>query len=234
MNKKKWILFAVYIALGVAGALTLVFCRNTVSLNFVKEECSTFGLTMLAYLKWLIIPLSLIGICCLSLIPNLFGKYTLSKVIIVLIFLALAGLAFYYNFFVNADWGGTTISKIFNAIGYILNYVAILAWVGLISLIPLLIINDDKASASISLITILFSAFLMACSGHISYIGNGAFGWGILNITIGFFATVMPIVIAINLFKTRNDIIMMRRAEIEKYSAYNQDNNQQDDNQQGE
>lgn len=209
-SKRKWILLVVYILAGIGGILILVLGRNFLSLNFVTEECRTFGLTMLAYLKWLLIPLSLIGISFLAAIPSLFKLRTLAKVLVVLVFLALAGLSFYYNFFVNADWSGNTLSKIFNTIGYILNYVSILSWVVLVSLIPLFVINGDYASPAMSIFTILASAFLMACSGHISFIvsqGGSSFGWGLLNVMLGLISALMPIFMAYTLFKVRNESV---------------------------
>lgn len=204
--RKKWILFSIYVLLGVGGVLTLVLARDYLSLNFVADECKTFGLTMLAWLKWLIIPAALLAASFLTLIPTLFKMPKFSKALIFVEFLALAGVAFWLTFFVNANWTGGTLSKIFNTIGYIINYAWIIAWIVLIVLFPLMIVNDLKEYAVMSAGSIAFSAFLMACSGHISVIGQGKFWWGLLNLLVGGMALVLPIIMAVTLYKSRNEI----------------------------
>ena len=211
--RKKWILFSIYVLLGVGGVLTLVLARDYLSLNFVADECKTFGLTMLAWLKWLIIPVALLAASFLTLIPSLFRMPKFSRASILVEFLALAGVAFWLTFFVNANWTGSTLSKIFNTIGYIINYAWIIAWIVLIVLFPLMIVNDLKEYAVMSAGSIAFSAFLMACSGHISVIGQGKFWWGLLNLLVGGMALVLPIIMAVTLYKSRNEISVDKISE---------------------
>lgn len=201
MEREDIIQLIIYSLLGIGGILTIVFTRNIATLNFVATECQTFGGAMLAFARWLIIPLSAVAISFLTLIPSLFDLEVVSKVLIVLELLALAALAAYYTFYVNADWSVSTLAKVLNTIAYIISFVWILAWMILVIFIPLLIVEQEIGAAVIAFLTIVFTGFLMGCAGHMQVLINGKLAYSIPLFITQAVAAVGPIVIVVMLYK---------------------------------
>lgn len=195
-NRRKLLLTLLILALFVGGILIICFCWNIASFK-MEPDGNSFEDAMIAFAKWLIIPLCVVMISSITILPIIIYDNEKMARLLTIIFeiLAVAGSVYLY-FFTSRfgfKWPDGILNQILYIIPIILSFGSLLVITLMCVAIPLAFgVNFEISYGVYALIAIIAIPFLNVCGSYIN-MNFSTFWWGLLAFALQ--ASGVPIIV---------------------------------------